>query len=112
MTYLPTGAVEGNELGNAALPADVVGAGPAVGARAAAWFARDLFVEAALAAIPTRFVGASQSAMVYGGHAHLGVRMIDRGRFELRVLAGGGAFALRSASRDAADDVDADAAGA
>lgn len=107
---LPTGADEGTELGNAALADDVVAGGPALGARAGRWFDRDLFVEAELSATPARFAGVPRSALVYAGHAYLGVRMIDRGRYELRAQVGGGAFALTSDSRDAADDIDPDVA--
>ncbi|MBP6845627.1 MAG: LysM peptidoglycan-binding domain-containing protein [Kofleriaceae bacterium] len=107
---LPTGVDEGTELGNAALPDDVVEGGPEVGARAGYWFGDDLFAEVELSGTPARFVGTPRSALVFAGHAYLGVRMIDRGRFELRALAGAGGFALTSDSPDADDDLDPDAA--
>ena len=107
---LPTGADEGTELGNAALASDVVDAGPAVGARAARWFGSDVFAEIELGATPTGFVGTARSALVLAGHAYVGVRMIDRGRYELRALGGVGGFALVSDSPDADDDLDPDAA--
>jgi LysM repeat protein len=106
VAVLPTGADEGNELGNAALPADIPGSGAAIGLRAAWWFNRDLFVEAEAVAIPTQFAGGDQSAWVLGGHGHVGVRMIDYQRYELRALLGGGGFALRSDSTFAQDDID------
>lgn len=104
--YLPTGDADGTELGNAALPADIVDSGPALGVRGAHWFTRDLFVEAEVAVVPTRFAGDDRRALVLGGHAHVGVRLIDRGNYELRALAGGGAFALTSDSPDVDDDLD------
>lgn len=107
---LPTGVDEGTELGNAALADDVVEGGPEVGARAGYWFGDDLFAEVELSGTPARFVGTPRSALVFAGHAYLGVRMIDRGRFELRALAGGGGFALTSDSPDADDDLDPDVA--
>ena len=104
--YLPTGNADGTELGNAALPADIVDSGPALGVRGAHWFTRDLFVEAEVAVVPTRFADDDRRALVLGGHAHVGVRLIDRGSYELRALAGGGAFALTSDSPDVDDDLD------
>ncbi|MBL8623002.1 MAG: hypothetical protein JNK64_16925 [Myxococcales bacterium] len=107
---LPTGVDEGTELGNAALADDVVEGGPEVGARVGHWFGDDLFAEVELSGTPARFVGTPRSALVFAGHAYLGVRMIDRGRYELRALAGVGGFALTSDSPDADDDLDPDVA--
>lgn len=110
MLALPTGVDEGTELGNAALADDVVEGGPEVGARVGYWFGDDLFAEAELSGTPARFVGTPRSALVFAGHAYLGARMIDRGRFTLRALAGAGGFALTSDSPDADDDLDPDVA--
>jgi hypothetical protein len=107
---LSTDAVGGNELGNPALDGDIVASGAAVTARAAWWFRPALFAEAELAVVPTSLVERDDSALVLGGHAYLGVRLLERPRGELRVLVGGGGFALPSPPRDLERDLDPDVA--
>lgn len=107
---LSTDAVGGNELGNPALDGDIVASGAAVTARAAWWFRPALFAEAELAVVPTSLVDRDDSALVLGGHAYLGVRLLERPRGELRVLVGGGGFALPSPPRDLERDLDPDVA--
>ncbi|MEZ4402020.1 MAG: LysM domain-containing protein [Kofleriaceae bacterium] len=106
-TVLATG-VDGNELGNAALPSDVVEGSATVGARTTWWFTPNLFVEAEAAVVPTRFVGASTSALVVSGHAHVGARMLDHRQYALHAVVGAGGYGLFSDSAYADDDVDPD----
>jgi len=97
------------ELGNAAVSGYAPESGAAVGLRAAGWLRHRFFVETEGSVTPTRFAASSELVWVFGGHAYLGARVLAHRALTLRVLAGGGFYALRSDSPFVADDVDLDA---
>jgi hypothetical protein len=102
------GLADGSELGDAALEDYLLDSGAAFGLRAAWWPRRRVMLEAELGVAPGHFIGAPELGWIYGGHVHLGVDALARGRFTLRGLAGGGAYAFRTDSPFAADDIDGD----
>lgn len=105
---MSTDDVGGNELGNPALPIDVVDSGAMVAGHATWWFKPHLFVEGQLALVPTSLVSRDDSAVVLGGHLDLGVRLLEGERAELRTMVGVGAFALPSPPAFLERDIDPD----
>ena len=47
---------------------------------------------------------------MFGAHAHVGARLVQRDRWTARALAGGGAYGLTTRTRFASDDLDPDIA--
>lgn len=106
-THVPTGPIEGFGLGDAPIAAYQLTSGASVGLRATRWFDRDLFAEAELRAVSAEYADAG-AAWLAGGHAYLGVRLMDWSRLEVRALLGGGGHALLTDSRYTRRDVELD----
>lgn len=106
-TSFPRGALEGSELGDPALDDYQVASGGGGGMRAA-WWRRDLFVEADVVLVPTGFVAADEPAWIAGGHVVAGLAALDGPRYGLRGMLGVGGYALLGDAAYARADLDAD----